>query len=136
MATKALDFSTPHLLRSEGEYDLAVARMRELLDTGKGEGEEAAFLALLIEAYDRDHYAIDGESTPQQVVDFLLEQHQKTRADLAVAFGGRSRVSDFFAGKRELSKGQMHWLHQELGAPLELLFGGPNRRLDTGLAGR
>lgn len=122
MASKALDFSKPHLLRNEAEYDKAVTRMTELIDADKAECEEAAFLALLIEEYDRKNYAIEGQLSPQEVVDFLLEQHGKTRADLAGPFGGRSRVSDFFAGKRDLSKTQMTYLHKILGAPLGLLL--------------
>jgi HTH-type transcriptional regulator/antitoxin HigA len=118
-----LNFAKPHLLRSEAEYDRARARLEQLLDqTTAAAREEADFLMLLLEDYDRKHYAIAGTPSPAEVVDFLLEQHGKTRADLAQAFGGRSRVSDFFAGKRELSKAQMAWLHRELGAPLELLL--------------
>jgi HTH-type transcriptional regulator/antitoxin HigA len=124
MMTRPLDFARPHLLRSDHEYQHAVARLRDLLDDGaRKHREESEFLALLIEQYDREHFAVEEELTPQEVVDFLLEQHGMTRADLAAPFGGRSRVSDFFAGKRDLSKTQMAWLHRELGAPLDLLMG-------------
>ena len=124
MMTRPLDFARPHLLRDDREYAHAVARLRDLLDDGaRKHREEADFLSLLIEQYDREHFAVEEELTPEEVVDFLLEQHGMTRADLAVPFGGRSRVSDFFGGKRGLSKAQMAWLHRELGAPLELLMG-------------
>jgi antitoxin component HigA of HigAB toxin-antitoxin module len=45
-----------------------------------------------------------------------------TRADLHDAFGGRSRVSDFFSGKRELSKSQAVALRELLGIPLDALL--------------
>jgi transcriptional regulator with XRE-family HTH domain len=51
-------------------------------------------------------------ATPQAVVDFLLQQHGITRAALAAILGGRSRVSEFFAGKRRLSISQIQRLRQ------------------------
>lgn len=61
-------------------------------------------------------------ATPQEVVDFMLEQHGLARPDLADVMGGRSRVSDFFAGKRELSKNQARAVGALLGVPLDLLL--------------
>ena len=122
MPVKTLDFSQPHLLRDDAEYQLAVDRITTLFDAGLSRHqEEIRFLSALVEIYDREHFAIDTDATPQEIVDFLLKENGLTRADLAEPFGGRSRVSDFFAGKRRLSKAQMAWLHKELGVPFELL---------------
>lgn len=52
----------------------------------------------------------------------MLEQHGLARPDLADVMGGRSRVSDFFAGKRELSKNQARAVGALLGVPLDLLL--------------
>ena len=41
---------------------------------------------------------------------------------LADMMGGRSRVSDFFSGKRALSKGQIEALRGRLGIPADLLL--------------
>lgn len=122
MRTEALDFTKPHLLRNDAEYQLAVERITALFDAGlPRHQEEIRFLSALVEIYDREHFAIDTDATPQEIVDFLLQENGLTRAALAEPFGGRSRVSDFFAGKRGLSKAQMAWLHKELGVPFELL---------------
>jgi HTH-type transcriptional regulator/antitoxin HigA len=52
----------------------------------------------------------------------MLEQRGMSRADLAELMGGRSRVSEFFSGKRELSKGQIATLRDVLGIPADLLM--------------
>jgi HTH-type transcriptional regulator/antitoxin HigA len=121
-----LDFSKPHVLRSDEEYDAAVAEIDALLDRdvvpGSEEDDRLQFLTLLVEAYDEQHYPMGGGSTPQSVVDFVLEQRGLERGDLAEAMGGRSRVSDFFNGKRELSRTQIKALRDLLGIPADLLL--------------
>ncbi len=53
----------------------------------------------------------------------MLEQRGMTRADLHGIMGGKARVSEFFAGNRPLSIGQVRALHRELGIPADLLIG-------------
>jgi HTH-type transcriptional regulator/antitoxin HigA len=45
-----------------------------------------------------------------------------TRAELAPILGGRSRVSEFFAGKRRLSITQIQKLRDLLNAPADVLI--------------
>lgn len=128
MATVTLDFTTPHLLRSAREYRAAVAEINALLDTSPKRRSEAydrlEFLAVLVEAYEDRHDPIDeGGGTPQSAVDFMLGQRDMTRADLAPVLGGKSRVSEFFAGKRPLSVSQIRALRDLLGIPADLLLG-------------
>lgn len=122
-----LDLSTPHVLRTGDEYASAVAEIDRLLDLdpqpGAAEYDRLELLSLLVEDYEARHHPIDDSNlTPQDVVDFVLEQRGMTRADLAPLMGGRSRVSDFFNGKRSLSKGQIAALREHLGIPADLLF--------------
>jgi HTH-type transcriptional regulator/antitoxin HigA len=56
------------------------------------------------------------------MVDFMLEQKGMDRADLAEIMGGRSRVSEFFSGKRDLSKAQIEALRDRLGIPADMLM--------------
>jgi HTH-type transcriptional regulator/antitoxin HigA len=76
--TLLLDSSKPHILRSEEEYDAAVAEIDLLLDRESVPGSEDAdrleFLTLLVEAYDDEHFEMGGTTTPQSVTDFMLEQ--------------------------------------------------------------
>src|SRR5438094_2608325 len=85
--TKRIDFSEPHVLRTEEEYDAAVAELDALLDRdptpGTREHKRLQLLSVLVRAYDEDHYPIGAAATPQAVVDFLLEQRGMTRAEPA-----------------------------------------------------
>lgn len=125
--TPRLDFSEPHVLRDEAEYDAAVAEVDRLLEldppAGSREYERMRFLMVLIGAYDDEHYPMGDTSTPQSVVSFMLDQREMTRADLAPILGGRSRVSEFFSGKRRLSVPQMLKLREVLRVPADLLLG-------------
>lgn len=126
MAVAMLDFAKPHVLRNAREYRAAVAEIDRLLDRDPRKGSEEfdrlEFLSVLVQAYEDEHDPADETGTPQSVVDFMLEQHGMTRADLAPLFGGRSRVSDFFSGKRRLSMQQIKTLRKELGIPADLLI--------------
>lgn len=125
--TAVLDFTRPHVLRTEEEYDEAVRMLDELLDSDPAAGSEQhdllEFLSVLIEAYEAKHYPDEMfATTPQDVVDFVLQQKGMQRADLAEIIGGKSRVSEFFAGKRELSRSQIRALRDLLGVPADLLL--------------
>jgi HTH-type transcriptional regulator/antitoxin HigA len=125
-ATITLDFSTPHVLRNAREYNAAIAEVEQLLDTNPKKGtkdyERLEFLSVLMEAYEEKHVPKPRDSTPQEIVDFMLEQKGMTRAELADLMGGRSRVSDFFKGVRPLSTAQIRALRDRLGIPADLLL--------------
>lgn len=126
MGATTLDFSTPHVLRTVREYNAAVEEVDRLLDTNPKKGTEdydrLEFLAVLIKAYEDAHVPELRDPTPQEAVDFFLDQHGMTRAEIAECMGGRSRVSDFFKGVRDLSTGQMKALRERLGIPADLLL--------------
>jgi HTH-type transcriptional regulator/antitoxin HigA len=127
MMAANLDFSRPHVLRDSREYEAAVAELDTLADANPEEGTEAydrmVFLSVLVEAYETEHDPIDDRDiTPQQIVDFVLEQKAMNRADLNEIMGGKSRVSEFCSGKRNLSITQAKRLREFLGISLELLI--------------
>jgi HTH-type transcriptional regulator/antitoxin HigA len=122
-----IDIPTPHVLRSQEEYDTAVAEIDRLLDLDprpySEEYDRLELLSLLVEDYDAKHNPIDdSDLTPQDAVEFMLDQKGMTRAQLADIMGGRSRVSEFFNGRRELSKTQIEALRDKLGIPADLLL--------------
>ena len=126
MTTVILDFSRPHVLRDEREYEAAVAELDALAYANPGEGtdecDRMVFLSVLVEAYEAENDPIDTlDVTPQQVVRFALEQRGMERADLHEVMGGKSRVSEFFNGKRGLSLPQAKRLRDLLGIPLDVL---------------
>lgn len=121
-----LDFTKPHILRNEEEYESAIAEIERLVDEDVEAGSEGydrlEFLSVLVEHYEEEHYPM-GHVTPQQAVTFMLEQKGMSRSDLDDAMGGKSRVSEFFSGKRDLSKSQVEALHRLLGIPADILLG-------------
>lgn len=126
MTAVTLDFSRPHVLRDEREYAAAVAALDVLAYANPGEGtdeyDRMVFLSVLIAAYEGENDPIDTlDVTPQQIVRFALEQKGMGRADLHEVMGGKSRVSEFFNGKRGLSLPQAKRLRDLLGVPLDAL---------------
>lgn len=122
-----IDIRTPRVLRTDDEYQAAVAEIDRLLDldprSGSEEYDRLEILSLLVEDYDSRNSPIDdSELTPQDAVDFMLGQRGMSRADLATVMGGRSRVSEFFSGKRALSRSQIEALRDALGIPADLLL--------------
>jgi HTH-type transcriptional regulator/antitoxin HigA len=126
MTIALLDFSKPHVLRGEAEYDAAIAEIERLLDEDVEPGSEGydrlEFLSVLVEHYEDGRYPI-GAVTPQQAVTFMLEQKRLARSDLDDVMGGKSRVSEFLNGRRELSKSQVEGLRRLLGIPADVLLG-------------
>jgi HTH-type transcriptional regulator/antitoxin HigA len=124
--TTVLDVPRPHVLRTEKEYEAAIAEIERLLDEGSEKGTEAfdrlELLSVLVEHYEEARYPM-GAVSPQEAVSFMLEQKGMTRGDLEGVMGGKSRVAEFFSGKRELSKSQVEVLHRMLGVPADILLG-------------
>jgi HTH-type transcriptional regulator / antitoxin HigA len=120
-----LDFRQPHLLRDDVEYEAALAEVEELMAANVVSGtpgyERLEFLSVLVEQYEDEEFPVDAPS-PQAVVEFALEQKGLERSDLYDVMGGKSRVSEFFAGKRELSMNQVRALREVLGIPADLLI--------------
>ncbi len=126
MPTALLDFSKPHVLRTEAEYDAAIAEIERLLDDDVAHGSEGyerlEFLSVLVEHYEDREFPM-GTVTAQQAVAFMLEQKGLDRSDLDDVMGGKSRVSEFLNGKRDLSRTQVEGLRRLLGIPADVLLG-------------
>jgi HTH-type transcriptional regulator/antitoxin HigA len=126
VATAILDFTIPHVLKNDGEYEAAIEEIGRLVDEDVEAGSDGydrlEFLSVLVEHYEDERYPM-GPVTPQQAVAFMLEQKGLDRSDLDEVMGGKSRVSEFLSGKRELSKAQVEGLRRLLGIPADILLG-------------
>lgn len=120
---------TSRLLRTSAEYEAAATEIDVLFDRepapGTPDADRLDILTLLVQAYDEVHHPMGDVATPQDVVDFLLEQNGMTRAQLAPLLGGRSRVSEFFTGVRPLSVRQVQALRAQFGVSADLLLPRP-----------
>jgi HTH-type transcriptional regulator/antitoxin HigA len=120
-----LDFRRPHLLRNDLEYEAALSEIEALLEAdparGTPEYERLEFLSVLAEQYEDEDSPLHAP-TPQALVELALELKGLTRGDLNDVMGGKSRVSEFLSGKRELSMTQVRALRDVLGIPADLLI--------------
>lgn len=100
--------------------------MDALLDADPREGtpelDRLELLSILVAAYEADNEPEPDLPTPQAAVRFMAEQKGITATELAHLLGGRSRLSDFFNEKRELSRAQIRQLRDALGIPADLLI--------------
>lgn len=126
MGTVTLAFSRPRVLHNEKEYRVALEATQKLLERNPTKGTRAfemlELLTLLVEDYETRHIPEPPVPVPQAVVEFMLEQRGMTRAELSEHLGGRSRVSEFFAGKRPLSTNQIKALRDLFHIPADLLL--------------
>ena len=85
-------------------------------------GNLIAVLSFMIEKYEQERFPIKAPS-PIMAVTFRMEQLGIDRKRVAQFLGGKNRASEFFNGKRQLTKSQILSLHQHLGIPADSLLG-------------
>ncbi len=114
-----------HPIRSENDYDRAVARIGQLIGAApeSPEGEELDVLATLVDAYEAKHYVMDVPD-PVVAIQFRMEQQGLTRKDLEPMIGSRARVSEILNRKRSLTLEMVRRLKFNLGIPADSLIGG------------
>lgn len=112
------------LIKSEEEYKKALERIDELFDSepGTAEGDELELLVSLVEIYETEHFPIEAPD-PVSAIKFRMEQEGLTNADMVAYLGSRSKVSEVFSGKRQLSITMIRKLVEGLKIPAEVLIG-------------
>ena len=110
-------------VKTEKDYDLALARVNTLFDAkpNTNEGDELDILVTLIEKYEQIHYPIP-EPDPIEAIKFMMEQNGLTDADLGVILNSRSRVTEIFKRKRALTIKQIRLLQHNLNIPANVLI--------------
>src|SRR2546427_12184657 len=99
----------PIRIETEEEYDRLRARFGELLvrrRRTRAEDRLMNLLGVLIQDYDRRHGMPPDDSTPAELLQFLLEHSGKTPADLLPIFRTKRHVSEALSGKRPISASQ------------------------------
>ena len=110
-------------IRTEEDYEAALARIEELFDAEEGTPEEAELDVLvdLVLVYENRHYPI-GPPDPIAAIKFRMEQAGLTPRDLVPFIGNRAKVSEVLSGKRAITMPMARALHQHLGIPAEVLL--------------
>jgi HTH-type transcriptional regulator/antitoxin HigA len=126
----------PRLIRTEGDYEEALAYVDTLMSAEPGTPDftELELWVHLVEVYDEEHYPIEPP-TPVEAIRFRMEQQGLTPSDLVPYIGSKSRVSEVLSGKRTLSLAMIRRLHEGLGIPADVLIAepavkAPDSRLD------
>ncbi len=81
----------------------------------------------MVEDYERRRWPRQAPSIPQ-LLTYLMDQHDLTRADLAPLLGGAGRVSEVLNGKIGLSMTMVRRLRERFGVSADLLIPDGRRR--------
>ena len=113
-------------IRTEADYEAALARVAELMDAPEGtpEVEELDVLADLVEVYEDRHFPM-GYPDPVGAIEFCMDQQDLSPRDLVPYIGSRARVSEVLSGKRAITMSMARALHEHLGIPAEVLLQKP-----------
>ena len=83
--------------------------------------------AQLIEAYEKSRWPA-RKLKPADLLRYLMEQHDLSRADLVPLLGSASRVSEVLNGRKGLSLNMVQRLRARFGIPADLLLPPPEAK--------
>jgi HTH-type transcriptional regulator/antitoxin HigA len=96
----------PTVVRSEADNERLIAKLEELDDKGShmsaAERRLAELLTLLIEDFEKKHYALESATAVDVLNELMLANNLKQK-DLLDIFGAPSIVSEVLRGKRNLT---------------------------------
>lgn len=112
-------------IKTEAEYDAALAVIEELLQIGEEnmtekQLEELERVSIAVEKYEEEHYPIPLPD-PIEAIRFRMDQDGLTYKDLQKYIGSASKVSEVMNRKRPLSRTMINALHEGLGIPWDVL---------------
>jgi HTH-type transcriptional regulator / antitoxin HigA len=127
---------TPRLVKTEADYEAALARVDELMSArvGTPEADELDLWVHLVEEYENRHHPMPPPD-PVEAIRFRMDQQGLKPADLVPLIGSRSKVSEVLSRKRPLSLAMIRRLHADLGIPAEVLLQGSQVRPSPALDG-
>ncbi len=110
-------------IRTKADYRAALKEIESLMTARAGtpEGERLDVLAMLVEAYERRHFAMDLPD-PIEAIKFRMESLGLKPKDLQPMIGGLNRVYEVLNYTRPLTLPMIRRLHDGLGIPAECLI--------------
>jgi len=103
---------------SENQKLIELTRALRMEIRNKHDAEAVNLLHLVLEhitAYEQHHYPV-AKSKPEDMLKFLMDQHQLTQNDLP-EIGARSVVSKILSGKRPLAADEIKLLSKRFHVP-------------------
>ncbi len=109
-------------IRNDQEHAEAVRRIEALWDCAPGtaESDELEVLATLVDAYESTRWP-EMELDPIEALRVIMEDQDRTQADLARVLGSRSRASEVLNRKRALTVEMIWSISREWKIPADLL---------------
>ena len=122
-------------IRTEKDYEVALARIDALMDSepGSAEFDELDVLADLVGLYESKCEPM-GYPSPVAAIEFRMEQGKLSPRDLIPFIGSRAKVSEVLSGKRAITMPMARALHEHLGIPADVLLRESGGALDDPLA--
>ncbi len=110
-------------LKTEADYQEALTEIDKIFDAEMNtpDGDRLDILALLVEAYEEQHYPIPPPN-PVAALEYYMESRGLSRRDLEPYLGSRARVAEVLNRKRGLSIEMIRRLHQGLGISADILI--------------
>jgi HTH-type transcriptional regulator/antitoxin HigA len=94
-----------------------------LMGEEKTGGDYRAYLDAVIHFLDEyERIRFPTQTTPEDVLRFLMDQHDLTQSDLAGDLGGQSVVSEILNGKRKLTRDHIEKLSRRFSIPAVSFF--------------
>ena len=109
-------------IKSEADYDAALARIDDLMDAGPDppEADECEVLATLVEAYEVIRWPIE-DSDPISLIEHVMEGRGLRQKDLAAVIGSQPHASEVLNRRRPLTLPMIRALSAEWGLPADIL---------------
>lgn len=111
-------------IHTDADYEAALRRIDEIFEAEEGtpEDDELEILSAVVASYERKHYP-PPKARPVDVLRFMMEQGDRTQADLAELLGSRPRASEILNEKRELTLEQIRLISARWDIPAGALVG-------------
>ncbi|WP_267359772.1 MULTISPECIES: transcriptional regulator [unclassified Methylobacterium] len=113
-----------HPIRTEADYDWALAEVERLMDLephpGSPSGDRLEILLLLISNYEDQRYPIP-QADPVTVLQFAIQDMGHSQNELADILGSRSRASEILSRKRSLTLPQIRAISEAWRLPIAAL---------------
>jgi HTH-type transcriptional regulator/antitoxin HigA len=95
----------PKLIKTEAENEQALAIVEDLMHRKRTPEEHELYqlLITLIEKFEQEYYQPDQPKTPQSMLLFLLEQSDKTKADLQAVLESENLVDNILNGNQNIT---------------------------------
>ena len=113
-------------LRTEADYEAALARITDLIHSPPDSAEEAELdrLSDLVIQYEDVHYPME-DPEPDTIIEFLLDQQMVTREQLLPLAGSDASLDAILAGQEPIPPGLAQLLYERSGIPVEDLIRTP-----------